>query len=319
MLGFILGLGLLLWGADAALDGIVDISEQFGISPILLALLVMGVDLEEFIASITGSLNGLPEIAIGNVIGNNLISLTLIFALPGFFFAISFKKVDKFNIGLLWIQSLIIFLSVILPIQLWISGIISFGLYIIYVIHTFKYHKPEFKEKIDSEIQEAKEEISEKSPKKRKKEIVWQISKFIAAIIALYFGSYFLIHGINNLMANTSLNEGFIGVFIVAASTNIEEYFLIFASIKKRRLDIGINTLLGKIIWNSCATFGLSAMIITKSVGFSQLILMNAGLLTFLAAPLFGFIAIHRKKLQWKYAIPLMLIFIIYIVFVFIF
>ena len=63
----------MVWGSDKILDELEEIGEATKPSPLILALIIMGVDLEEFIASLTGAIGGLPELAVRNVIGNNII------------------------------------------------------------------------------------------------------------------------------------------------------------------------------------------------------------------------------------------------------
>ena len=59
----------MVWGSDKILDELEEIGEATKPSPLILALIIMGVDLEEFIASLTGAIGGLPELAVRNVIG----------------------------------------------------------------------------------------------------------------------------------------------------------------------------------------------------------------------------------------------------------
>lgn len=61
---------------------------------------------------------------------------------------------------------------------------------------------------------------------------------------------------------------------IVAFITNVEELTLIFKSIKKKSVEIGLGGMIGKIIWNISFTFGLSG-IIAVTLNFSYLLLLN--------------------------------------------
>ena len=328
ILFFILSIVLISWGADSLLDSIEDISEKYSFSPVLLALLILGIDLEEFVASIIAAINGNPEIALGNVVGNSIISISFIFALPGFFFLISLDQVNPKIIILYSTTILIIFLSFVFPVPFWLMGTFSLIIYCSYVFiaiketvkdkNSEKNIEEENLQNNDTAKQEKSEEVSEEGEEKEKK-LSWLIIKTIIGLAALYGGAELLDLGLDGILAFTSISESFIGLLIIAAATNTEEYFILFKSIKRKKAEIGVNTLIGKLIWNASVVFAISTFIIKEIDQVSIMLLSNSALLLFIILPIFVWLTVKKKELNKKTSALLLATFVIFLTLTFLF
>jgi Ca2+/Na+ antiporter len=78
---FIGGYIIIYFAADLFLDNLKIICLIYNLSPLIIGMLILGIDPEESIASIISALNGLPYISMGNIIGNSIIALTLPFSI----------------------------------------------------------------------------------------------------------------------------------------------------------------------------------------------------------------------------------------------
>ena len=302
ILAFLGGLILIIWGADALLDGIADISEHFSLSPLILAFLVMGIDLEETIASVGGAFRGLPELAIGNVIGNSIISISFCFALPALFFVISLKKIKPIYFIVLGSLAGVVLVVVIFPPLLLWAGIFTIVIYILFIIWNLRHIKRG--EKSEEDVGDIESE-STNLPK------VFVMTLF--GLITLIGGTDLLLSGTETMLTLLGWKEAFFGVVIIAAATNIEEYFLLFGSIRKHHAEIGLGALLGKIIWNLSMTFGFSALIIGHQMPFSSLLLYNTLILTGILVPSLFVLGFYRKELNWKWGIFYLGIFLLFL------
>ena len=79
-LTFILGLVLLVFGGDTLVKGSVGVANKMGISPLVVGIVLVGfgTSTPELMASILSTFKGIPEIAIGNVVGSNIANILLI-------------------------------------------------------------------------------------------------------------------------------------------------------------------------------------------------------------------------------------------------
>ncbi len=333
---FLIGIGLITWGADALIDGIRDLSRELKLSGVILAILVMGVDLEETIASISAATNGLQDIAIGNVIGNSIISMSFSFAIPGLFHDISFKKIKPVYLTIMLVTSVIVFLGIALWNQLKLfSGLalVAYGSFVAWNLSIVKKTKSDVlrleeeqnvvdlvseadtdDNAISSRGKERQKENDGEEEEEEEEEPLWQlVSLAILGILAIYFGSSLLISGTENILTETGVQEGFFGVVIVAAATNVEEYTLLFKSIKKKSVEIGLGAMIGKVVWNLGITFGISVLLLQNISSPSRSIFINAIIFSFVICPIFVIIAAKAKVLNKKWAVLLLGIFTAYL------
>jgi len=264
---------LIYFAADVFLDNLKDICILYNLSPFIIGLLVLGIDPEESIASIIAAINGLPYIAIGNVIGNSILSLSLCFALPAFFHKIHIKSISHFYFLILYLCMMVILFSFFFQFGLLIFGIIALILYTIYIFKALK----DVSKKGSTDVVEVKTRLEE-FESHREDFIMVSKSKKIALICAglflIFLGGEILITSAERLINLTGIAEEFFGFIIIAFVTNVEELTLFFKSIKKKSVEIGLGGMVGKIIWNLSITYGISGIIL-GSIDFTLVLIFN--------------------------------------------
>ncbi len=73
---FLVGLGLVLWGAERFTDGALATAARFAVSPFLVGVVVSGFEPENLATGVAATLGGLPQVALGTVIGSAIFLLT---------------------------------------------------------------------------------------------------------------------------------------------------------------------------------------------------------------------------------------------------
>lgn len=310
MFVFLGGYLIIFFFIDIFIDNLKLICIIYKVSPFIIGSLIVGIDPEELIASTIASISGLPYVAIGNVIGNQIIAQTLCFSLPALFFEFKFESVPKFYFLIMYSCLSFIIFSFLIPSGLFIFGIICLSMYFIYFVRNLRYISKGKKSELYLESKILKE-------KKGEIEEVKKLSKFkiiILVIISLFLvimGGEILIYATSELIKLTHISESIFGFVIIAFTTNVEELTLIIKSIKKNSVEIGIGGMMGKLIWNLTLTFGISGIIISNII-FNWVLVWNWGILIFV---IFIFYLISRKKLlNRKDGIILAAIFIIFLI-----
>ena len=322
---FIVSYALIYYSADKFIDYLKDLSILLKVSPFLIGLLILGIDPEESIASIIAAINGLPEIAIGNVIGNSIISIAFCFSLPALFSKLKFEKIPLFYPILIILSTLMILISVLLPYNMIFVGVVSLLIFGIYLTRNLiKYKKSKTVDIIidddddDDDCEEEGEDKSEneekgenqgKSKKTKKKEIL--ILKIFVFFILILLGGEGLIFATEHILSETGIDESFFGFIVIAFVTNVEEITLLFKSIKKNQTSIGIGGMIGKIIWNMGFTLGISALIIME-IPFTLVIIYNTALLLVLGV-YFAYL-INKRQINKKDGLILSFGFILFII-----
>ena len=306
---FTIGYAIIYFAADLFIDNLKELCILSNISPFIVGLVVFGIDPEESIASIVAAMNNLPYLAVGNVIGNSIISVSLCFALPALVYEIDLKSVSQFYFVVIYINLGLILIGCIFNFGLLFTGILALLLYIFYLVRSIRHlSKDKVIEIIDMEeiIGEIEDEKVELEDESKIKKIIIIILSFALIIL----GGELLVISAEQIIELTLLPEDFFGFIIIAFVTNVEELTLIFKAIKKKSVEIGLGAMIGKIIWNLAFTYGVSG-IIALNIVYNWTITWN-WLILFIIVIYFNLIA-RNKAFGKKQALILIFIFIIFI------
>ncbi len=300
---FIGGYLVIFYAADVFIDNLKDLSAVYAISAFITGMLILGIDMEETTASVIAAANGLPYIAVGNVIGNSIIALTLCFSLPALFYKFKFKRIPQFYFWIIYASLIVIVLGFFIHYGLLIAGIIGLGLYLGYLLRNFRHFRQT--EAIEIELEEPEEEGGEyEGEEKSKRKIVVLI---ILSFLCILAGGELLIFSAGEIIGITGLSESIFGFVIIAFVTNVEELTLIVKSIKKHSVEIGLGGMVGKIIWNMTLTFGISAIILLQ-IGFKMDLIWNS--LFLLGSIIYLNIVARKRSLNRRDGIVLLGLFI---------
>ena len=239
------GLVMLYFGADWLVQGAVTIALHFGLSPLLVGLTVvaLGTSLPEALVSVQASLDNQGGMALGNVIGSNILNIALILGLSAL---IQPLKVDshlvKADVPLLVGAS---FLLIVLLEDFHISRmegaflLLGIVFYVTGNIMTVKKTSPA-EDKIEGmEI-----------PEDPKNHLLRDIGFLILGLLALSFGSNFLVSGAVDLARIWGLSEALIGLTIVSIGTGTPELATALMAAYRKTADIAIGNAVGSNIFN---------------------------------------------------------------------
>ncbi|MHA1131502.1 MAG: sodium:calcium antiporter [Candidatus Helarchaeota archaeon] len=274
---FIGGYLIIFYAADVFIDNLKDLSVIYAISAFITGMLILGIDMEEMTASIVAAANSLPYIAVGNVIGNSVIALTLCFSLPALFYKFEFRRIPQFYFWIIYTSLIIIVIGFFIHLGLLITGCITLILFFVYLLRNFRHFRQTEAIELESEeFEEDGEETNGEEGKSKRKTILLIIISFLFILA----GGELLIYSAGEIIGLTGLSESLFGFVIIAFVTNVEELTLIVKSIKRHSVEIGLGGMVGKIIWNMTFTFGISA-IISIQIRVTPDLIWNSVLLMF--------------------------------------
>ncbi|MHA1341806.1 MAG: hypothetical protein ACTSRZ_18255 [Promethearchaeota archaeon] len=321
---FILGYVLIYYSADELIENLKNYSLTIKASPFIIGILILGIDPEESIASIMAVINNLPSIAVGNVVGNSIIAMTLCFALPGLFFSFKFEKIPVFYGWLILIGTISILTAFLIEYGLIITGIVNLAGFLFYTLKNFLSYKKSQELEIKIVDKEEDEDSDENETNEMvgigKEEKIENISikkrgyliKSILFLILIIIGGEILIYSTEKLLEITPLGENIFGFVIIAFMTNVEEITLMIKAIKKNQVSIGMGGMVGKLIWNIGFTYGISG-IIGLYIKFDPIAFYNVFFL--LITSLYFFILMQKQKISRINAFFLFALFILFLIF----
>ena len=280
----LLGLGFLLLvkGADWFVDGASGIADKLGIPQLVIGLTIvaMGTSAPETAVSITAALNGNAGIAVGNVVGSNILNVLIILGLSSVITSIAVAKTTvryEMPIMLAVTFLLLVFGVTDGKIYLWEGACLlaCFALYILYMFVMIK-----------KGAMQSEEVESAQKP-------VWKMA--IACVVGLariIVGSDVTVDAATNIAQKIGLSEKFIGLTVVALGTSLPELFTSVIAARKGKADIAIGNIVGSNIFNILMVVGASALILP--VEFEMSFVVDC--LVAAAAGVILWLCVFRKK-----------------------
>ncbi len=250
------GLILLYFGANWLVQGAITLALHLGLSPLIVGLTVvaLGTSVPEALVSVQAAIGHQGGIALGNVIGSNILNIALILGLSAFFNPL---KVDshlvKADVPLLAGAT---FMLVVLLEDFHISRMEGAFLLLCIVgyvagnIMTVKRTSPEENKIEGVEV-----------PEDHSKNLWRDISFLFIGLIALAFGSNFLVTGAVDLARIFGLSEALIGLTIVSIGTGTPEMATALMAAYRKRSDLAIGNAVGSNLFNIMFVLGIAALV----------------------------------------------------------
>ena len=258
----VVGLVLLVKGADFFVDGAAGIAGKCRISPLVIGLTVVafGTSMPELAVSVTSAATGSTDLSIGNVLGSNIANILLILGVSALVCKLPVRRASLvLDIPVLLIASvLLIGLGIWGGALEWWDGLIFLAVFAVYMVILMRGARK------DPPIPE-----EEKIPKSRlgiwyahKKERTW----FLVVLTVLGLGMVvgggtLLVEGAKYVARAAGMSERVIGLTVVAVGTSLPELVTSVVAASKKQTDIAVGNIIGSNIFNILLIVGVSSLV----------------------------------------------------------
>lgn len=284
----LIGLATLILGGDVLVRGASRMALRFNVSSLVVGLTIVAFSTSapEMLVSLNAALKGVPDFAMGNVVGSNISNLALVLGVAAIIGVIPINKVTvRRDWPVTFAASLLLYLFILDGALVRWEGIVLFTsllTYITFLIFTTK------KEQVQLDV-----ELPERDEKRLDK----LKDVFLIALggACLYFGSNWFIESAEKLAMGLGISERIIGLTVLALGTSLPELITAIIAARKGETDLALGNLLGSNIFNILSILGITSIVKTLPVNeeilSSDMIWML--ILTFSILPLM----IFRKRL----------------------
>lgn len=250
ILKVVAGFVLLIKGADFFVDGASALAKKMKIPTLIIGLTIvaMGTSAPEAAVSISAAFKGNTGIAIGNILGSNILNVLIILGITACIIPIRVGKTTvKYEIPFM-----IVITAVLGAIGLTtgvigkIAGALLWVLFIVYMVYLFYQAK---------HMENAEEEEIKDRP-------IWMILLFIVGgMAAIIFGSNITVDGATYIAGAFGVSDRIIGLTIVAFGTSLPELITSITAAKKGQADIAIGNIVGSNVFNILFVLGTTSLI----------------------------------------------------------
>lgn len=293
------GFIMLIKGADWFVDGCSHFASTLGVSQMVIGLTIvaMGTSMPEAAVSITASIKNTADIAVGNIIGSNILNILIILGLTSLLIPIkveeAFRQKDIPIMGAVTIVLLITGLTGNTITR--IEGILYLIIFVGYMSYLFR------------TAQADRSQNEEKA-------ITWKSVLKDLLVIGLgggvvVLGSNITVDAATEIAKMIGMSEKFIGLTIVALGTSLPELVTSLTAAHKGNADMAIGNIVGSNIFNILFVLGISSVIVP--VLFPQNFLVD-GIIAIIAVLIFWIYALLFKRLDRKSGIIMLVTYAAY-------
>lgn len=286
----IVGFVLLIKGADWFVGGASKIADKFGIPQLIIGLTIvaMGTSAPEAAVSISAGIKNTAEnnsaaIAIGNILGSNILNVLLILGITSLIMTIPVQlSTIKYEIPFMIIVTAILagigytkgYLGKADGLILWVLMLI----YMVYLIMMAK------KGQISVGVEESEVKVNEN--------ILMLLVLLLIGIAAIVWGSDITVNAATSLARIFGMNERLIGLTIVAFGTSLPELITSITAAMRKNADIAVGNIVGSNIFNILFVIGTTSLITNVPYNYS----FNFDSVVCIATAVLLLVCVVRKK-----------------------
>ena len=247
----IVGVVVLIVGAELMLRGAVDLALRARISPLVVGLTIVSfaTSLPELLVSLLAAMKGSSAIAIGNVVGSNIANISLILGVCVVVFPIAVEREVRRVHWPVMMGGTVLFMLLLADdlFSRW-EGIFFTAALLTYVVLLVRGSRK-------------KSRSSDREPPAPERALWLSIVLLIVGVAGLSFGSDWFVDGAVGLSRSMGVSEQLIGVTVVAMGTSMPELIASLVAAFRKQPDISLGNLIGSNIFNILGIIGVSAAI----------------------------------------------------------
>jgi len=288
---FIVGISGVYFGAEWLVKGSSKLSRDLGIRPIVIGLTVVafGTSSPELAVSLTASIKGSNDIAIGNIIGSNIANIGLILGISAIVLPLKVEKVlMKRELPLMiGISAALYFMAIDRKIGfidglLLFTGIVFFIGYQVY--STFNHKKESQNSMAGNPVCKTGMTESTEEEGRTKRHLLSNIVYIVIGLTCLLAGSHVLVKSAIFIAGSFGISEMVIGMTVVAFGTSVPEMATSVVSVLKKESDICVGNVIGSNIFNILLVLGSVALVRPVNVERGTLLFEFPAMLLFSVA-----------------------------------
>ena len=281
-------------------------SRYLGISEFSAAFIIMAfaTSIPELFIGVSSAVNGDPSLSLGNIIGANILNLTIItgiIIISAGKIKLKPKKIHD-DLNLMFISIILVIILFIIGRELSrIDGLILFSIFFVHTYQIFKKRKKYLKRKIEGS-------------KRGLSRFYWLLI-FMLALVGLFISSNFVVNSASGLAIDLGLPKILIGLFLISIATTLPELVFGISASNLRHKSMAIGDQIGTIVVNSTFILGVVAIIHPITAEFTTFIISAVFMLV--SAFIFYTFVKTGNKLEKIEGVSLILIYVLFVIFEF--
>lgn len=254
----VLGLAVLVWSADKFVDGAVGVARFFGMSTLLIGMVIVGfgTSAPEMVVSALSAMENAPELALGNAYGSNIANIALILGVTALISPVIVKRdALKRDVPILIGVTVVAIIEAAdgsisrmdgVVLLLLFAGIMGFNIW------------SELRAKKKASAQEM---VADDGDESRKASLPKSVAWLLLGLTLLVLSSRCLVWGAVSIAQALGVSDLLIGLTIVAVGTSLPELASSIAAARKGENDLAFGNIVGSNLFNTLTVVGIASTI----------------------------------------------------------
>ncbi|SEN20171.1 calcium/sodium antiporter [Palleronia pelagia] len=257
----IVGLAILLLAGDALVRGAVNLALRLGIPALIVSLTVVafGTSAPELLISVGAVLDGVPGIALGNVVGSNTANILLVLGVPALISGISMKDCETRKSFVTMLGGTLLFIGLCFAGPLtWWHGLVLLAALALVLGDQLREGLASRNDARKEPVEDLVEDLEGADPALSG----WKIAAFlVVGLVGLPLGAQILIGSATEIAKMFGLSDAVIGLTLVAIGTSLPELATTVIAAIRRQADVALGNVIGSNLFNLLAIMGITAIV----------------------------------------------------------
>ncbi len=263
-----LGFILLVAGGEVLVRGAVELAQRLRVSAFVIGAVVIGFgsSMPELVTSLEAAFLGVPGIAIGNIVGSNIINILVVIGLASVVapIAITGKHVRLDTIIVCALSAAFVAVCTVLQLTPTV-GVLFLAVLAIYLTYSIRREMQATALGPDgSSADSDRAEIENGSSVQRTNWLTW--ASILGGFVLLVMGGHLVVDSAVSLAKTVGVSEAIIGLTVVAFGTSLPEIVTALIAAFRRHADVAIGNVLGSCVFNLLAIGGAIAILSPANV-----------------------------------------------------
>lgn len=263
----IAGLVLLMVGGELLVRGASALAQKIGISPLIVGLIVVSAatSAPELAVTVGAVLNGEPGLAVGNVVGSNIINILVILGLSAIVVPLVVKRqLVRFDIPVMIGLSVLLLLVSLDGRVSVLDGLLLLAGLVVHSVLSILVGRREARRAVDLSLPSTPTTapITIIKPVKLPLALLF----LVGGVGLLVLGAQLLVDGAVNIATGFGVSSLVVGLTVVAIGTSLPELAASLAAVRRKETDIAVGNIVGSNIFNIGMVLGVPAMIFGQGI-----------------------------------------------------
>lgn len=254
----VIGLVLLLLAGDSLVKGAVNMSLRLGVPALIVSLTIVafGTSAPELLISVQAIWDGVPGLAMGNVVGSNTANVLLVLGIPALIAVMHTSECDTRTSYLQMLAASVLFIALAYRGTFdWIAGLVLLAALAAMLFHaarSARQHRRAGSDVTDVEDLEGAD-----------LDLPWgKIVLFLVlGLVGLPLGASLLVDGASNIARDYGIAETVIGLTLVAIGTSLPELATTVMAALRKQADVALGNVIGSNMFNLLGIVGIASLV----------------------------------------------------------